>query len=345
MAPSFLPPGKLPAALLEELLRQQETPADARLLVGPRPGEDAAVIDFGERLLIAKSDPITFATDAIGYYAVNVNANDVASMGGTPRWFLATLLLPEKGTSADLVRDIFAQIREACRALQVTLVGGHTEITLGLDRPLICGHMLGETTPQGLVTSAGARVGDAVLLTKGYPLEGSAIIARERAAQLAAQGFAPGDVARWQGLLFDPGISVVRDAAVLQRAVEVHALHDPTEGGVATGLRELASASNVGLRLQAERLPLLPEGRVLCDTFGLDPLGVIASGALLATVPAAQASIAVQACHAAGMACRDIGRVVAPDEGLLLCSQDGARQLPSFARDEIVKLFEAEGDG
>ena len=343
MRQPFLPPGKLPATLLEELLRQQEPPADPRLLIGPRPGEDAAVIDFGERLLIAKSDPITFATDAIGYYAVNVNANDIASMGGTPRWFLATLLLPEKGTTPDLVRDIFAQIQEACRALQVTLVGGHTEITLGLDRPLVCGQMLGETTREALVTSAGAQVGDAVLLTKGYPLEGSAIIARERAAQLAAQGFAACDIARWQGLLFDPGISVVRDAAVLQQAVEVHAMHDPTEGGVATGLRELANASNVGLRLQADQLPMLPEGRMLCDAFGLDPLGVIASGALLATVPVAQATSAIQACNAVSIACYDIGRVATPDEGLLLCSQDAPGQLPSFARDEIVKLFEVEG--
>ena len=343
MAPPFLPPGKLPAALLEELLRQQGPPADPRLLIGPRSGEDAAVIDFGERLLIAKSDPITFATDAIGYYAVNVNANDIASMGGTPRWFLATLLLPEKGTTPDLVRDIFAQIREACRALHVTLVGGHTEITLGLDRPLICGQMLGETTREALVTSAGAQVGDAVLLTKGYPLEGSAIIARERAAQLADQGFAASDVARWQGLLFNPGISVIRDAAVLQQAVEVHAMHDPTEGGVATGLRELAGASNVGLRLQADHLPLLPEGRVLCDAFGLDPLGVIASGALLATVLEIQVAEAIRACNAAGIACYDIGRVVTPDEGLFLRSQDAIRQLPSFERDEIVKLFETEG--
>ena len=343
MAPPFFRPGKLPAALLEELLQQQEPPADPRLLVGPRPGEDAAVIDIGERLLIATSDPITFATDAIGYYAVNVNANDIASMGGTPRWFLATLLLPEKGTTADLVRDIFVQIREACRDLQVTLIGGHTEITLGLDRPLVCGQMLGETTRDRLATSAGAQIGDAVLLTKGYPLEGSAIMARERAAQLADQGFAASDVARWQGLLFDPGISVVRDAAVLQQAVEVHAMHDPTEGGVATGLRELAGASNVGLRLHVERLPLLPEGRLLCDAFGLDPLGVIASGALLAAVPAAQAAHAIEACNAVGIACYDIGRVVAPDDGLLLSSQDATQQLPSFVRDEIVKLFEADG--
>ena len=341
MVPPFLPPGKLPAALLEDLLRQGEPAADPRVLIGPRPGEDAAVIDVGDRLLIAKSDPITFATDAIGYYAVNVNANDVASMGGTPRWFLATLLLPENGTTPELVRDIFAQIREACRALRVSLVGGHTEVTLGLDRPLICGQMLGEATRQGLVTSAGAQVGDAVLLTKGYPLEGAAIIARERAAQLAAQGFAARDVARWQGLLFDPGISVVRDAAVLRQAVDVHALHDPTEGGVATGLRELAGASGVGLRLQADQLPLLPEGRVLCDTFGLDPLGTIASGALLAAVPPDQAAEAVRACTADGIPCHDIGRVVAADAGLFLSGRDGERHLPVFPRDEIVKLFEA----
>ena len=342
MATSFLPPGKLPAALLEGLLRQQEPLADPRVLIGPRPGEDAAVIDFGDRLLIAKSDPVTFATDAIGYYAVNVNANDIASMGGTPRWFLATLLLPERGTTPELVQDIFSQIREACQALQVSLVGGHTEITLGLERPLICGQMLGETTRRGLVTSAGAQVGDAVLLTKGYPLEAVSIIARERAAELAARGYAAGDIARWQGLLFEPGISVVRDAAVLQQAADVHAMHDPTEGGVATGLRELAAASNVGLRLHADRLPLLPEGRVLCNAFGLDPLGAIASGALLATVPVNQAADAMRACNAGGISCYHIGEVVPAEEGLFLSGQGTTRLLPAFARDEIVKLFESE---
>ncbi|MDE0204888.1 MAG: AIR synthase-related protein, partial [Candidatus Tectomicrobia bacterium] len=191
-----------------------------------------------------------------------------------------------------------------------------------------------------LVTSGGAQVGDAVLLTKGYPLEGVSIIARERAAQLAAQGFPADDIARWQGLLFDPGISVVKDAAVLQRAAEVHAMHDPTEGGVATGLRELAGASDVGLHMHADRLPLLPEGRVLCDAYGLDPLGTIASGALLATVPANQAAEAMRACNAEGISCYDIGMVVPADEGLFLSGRDATRHLPAFARDEIVKLFE-----
>ncbi len=335
---TFLP-GKLPPALLAELL-QQEPVCDPRVLIGPRLGEDAAVIDTGgEQLLIAKSDPITFATDAIGYYAVTVNANDIATMGGLPRWFLATLLLPEQGTTPALVRDIFAQIRQACQALQIALVGGHTEITVGLGRPIVCGHMLGEVARQRLITSAGAQVGDAVLLTKGFPLEGTAIIARERAAQLADRGCAPQEITRWQQLLFTPGISIVKDAQILLETVEVHAMHDPTEGGVATGLWELAQASDVGLHIVAAKLPVLPEGAFLCQMFGLDPLGTIASGALLATVPATQAAQAIAACRQAGIACAHIGTVVAKAQGLLVDTGTEVRPLPTFPRDEIVKIF------
>jgi len=334
-----LPPGKLPAVLLAELLGQ-EAPADPRVLIGPRVGEDAAVINMGDRLLIAKSDPITFATDAIGYYAVTVNANDIAVMGGTPRWFLATLLLPETSTTATLVREIFTQVRQACRDLGITLVGGHTEITVGLSRPILSGHMLGEVARERLVTSAGVQVGDAVLLTKGFPVEGVSIMARERATQLAAQGHAARDIVQWQQFLYAPGISVVRDALVLQQAVEVHAMHDPTEGGVATGLWELAQAAGVGLHISAERLPVLPAGALLCEAFGLDPLGTIASGALLAAVPATQAARAIDACAAAGIACYHIGTAVANPADVVLHTGTTSQPLPTFAQDEILRLFQ-----
>ena len=336
--PNGLAPGKLPPALLKDLLRQSAT-ADARLLVGPRLGEDAAVIDMGDRLLVAAADPITFATDAIGYYAVTVNANDIAVMGGTPRWFLATLLLPERGTTPDMVRDIFAQIRQACDTLGVTLAGGHTEVTVGLTRPILSGHMLGEVTRDRLVTSAGAQVGDTILLTKGFPLEGVTIMARERAAQLRDGGFAQHDIEQWQQWLFTPGISVLQDAQVLQEAVEVHAMHDPTEGGIVTALHELAEASGVGLHIQADRLPLLEAGKQLCAAFHLDPLGTLASGALLATVPAAQANQAVSACQGVGIACYAIGTVVAATAERLLQSDTDTSALPTFIRDEIVKMF------
>lgn len=339
MTPPLLPPGKLPTALLAELLAQQ-TSTDPRVLIGPRVGVDAAVIDMGEHLLIAKADPITFATDAIGYYAVAVNANDIAVMGGTPRWFLATLLLPESQTTATLVREIFAQLRHACEALDITLVGGHTEITVGLERPILAGHMLGEVSRAHLVSSAGAQVGDAIVLTKGFPLEGVAIIARERAASLEAQGHAREMITRWQQVLWTPGISVVKEAGLLQQTVDVHAMHDPTEGGLATGLWELAQASHVGLHIEADRLPLLDEGALLCRTFALDPLGTIASGALLAAIPLGQVDQAVSACATAGILCTHIGTVVDESRGVCLTQGTTSRPLPTFPRDEIVKLFE-----
>ncbi|HOQ28727.1 MAG TPA: AIR synthase related protein, partial [Armatimonadota bacterium] len=147
--------GKLPAELLARLLSRHPV-TDPRVLVGPAPGEDAAAIDMGDRVLVAKTDPITFATDAIGWYAVNVNANDIATMGAEPRWFLATVLLPE-GAEERLAEEIFEQIATACEELGIALVGGHTEITYGLSRPVIAGCLLGEAERERLLPSRGAR--------------------------------------------------------------------------------------------------------------------------------------------------------------------------------------------
>ncbi len=180
----FLEVGKLPQDLLGRLL-QRYTGRDERLLVGPAIGVDAAVIDFGDRCLVATTDPITFVAEQIGYYAVVINANDVACMGARPRWFLATVLLPERGADEEVVEGIFAQLADACSRLEVVLCGGHTEITAGLDRPIVVGQMLGEVSRERLVSSAGLHPGDQLILTKGIPIEGGSIIARERAAELS----------------------------------------------------------------------------------------------------------------------------------------------------------------
>lgn len=333
---NVLPLGKLPPEHLVSLLRRYAPPAPD-VVVGPGLGLDAAVVRLGPRLLVAKSDPITFATDEIGWYAVNVNANDVAALGGTPRWFLATLLLPETATTLALADTIFAQIAAACADVGVALVGGHTEITHGLDRPILVGTMLGEVAEADLVTAAGAQPGDAVLLTKAVALEGTSLIAREKAAELA---HLPADLlAQARGYLHHPGISVVRDAAVVRAAGPVHAMHDPTEGGVAMGLHEVAQASGVGLVIDAAALPILPPTAVLCAAFGLDPLGLIASGALIAVVSHAAADPALAALAAAGIAAQRIGRVVPAAQGVMLRHGDDLTPLPTFARDELARLF------
>ena len=174
MRESGMRAGKLPLELLSELLDRVRSD-DPRVVLGPSPGEDAALIDMGDRYLVAKSDPITFATELIGWYLVQVNSNDLAVMGATPRWLLATVLLPE-GTHPDAVRAVFEQLQEACSTLGVSLVGGHTEITYDLPRPLAVGALLGEVDKEDVVLTSGARPGDAVVLTKGVAIEGTAIL-------------------------------------------------------------------------------------------------------------------------------------------------------------------------
>jgi hydrogenase maturation factor len=332
------PIGKLPIADLARLLKKY-APTDPRLVVGGAVGQDATVIDLGDRYLVAKTDPITFATAEIGWYAVNINANDIACTGATPRWFLVTLLLPEQSSTPALVEDIFAQIHQACTGLDVTLAGGHTEITYGLDRPLVIGQMLGEVAPARLVTTSGAQIGDDLILTKGIAIEATAIIATEKRAQLAEQ-FGAETLDRYGDFLHRPGISVVNDAATAMAAGGVHAMHDPTEGGVATGLHELAEAAGVGLEIKAEWLLYLPETVALCQHFDLDPLGVIASGALLIAADPEFSSNILTSLTQAGIDAAVIGRVQPPEAGRILVEKQGSRPLPAFARDEITRLFE-----
>jgi hydrogenase maturation factor len=227
----------------------------------------------------------------------------------------------------------------ACDALGISLAGGHTEVTLNLDRPIVCGTMLGEAAPNGLVTKAGIRLGDAILLVKSVPIEGTALIAIEREAELLQRGY-PGEmIARAQGFLKDPGISVVAPALLAAETGKVHAMHDPTEGGVITGLVEIARGAGMGLEVNLDAIPVLPEGEALCREFGLDPLGILASGAVLIVVGAESATTMATLLTDAGYATRAIGRIT-PHEAGLVALRDGRRvEWPVFPVDEITRLF------
>jgi hydrogenase maturation factor len=332
-----LPVGKLRPEFLERLFGAYVSRGE-RVVVGPRVGEDAAVLDVGDRYLVATADPITFASDDIGWYALHVNANDLAVRGARPLWFLATLLLPDNGMSEDRVEGLFAQLGEACAELDVALVGGHTEVTAGLPRPIMVGCMLGEVDKDRLVTTGGARDGDALLLTKGVPLEGAAILAREYGAEAGRRGVPADVVGRARELLRRPGISVLPEARLACRTARPHSMHDPTEGGVATACWEMAQAAEVGLRVHRERIPVLDEGRSLCAAFGLDPLGTIASGSLLLAVAPADADAVVAACRDAAIPCAVIGEVTAPHHGVTLVTAGHARPMPSFPQDEITRV-------
>ncbi len=333
-----LPAGKLPPEILRALLARCPAPKGSGVVVGPRFGEDAAVIDIGSQFLVAKSDPITFATERIGWYAVHVNANDVACLGARPRWFLAALLLPDRAGNSALARGIFRDILRACRTLGVTLCGGHTEITLGLRRPVVAGQMLGVAEKPGLIRKQNQRPGDLILLTKGVALEGTAILAREKAAFLTRR-LGPAVVRRAARLLNNPGISVLPDARILIRQGGVRALHDPTEGGVLAGLDELARAGKVGARIIQESIPVLPQTRAFAEALGFDPLALIASGALLAVVSRDKAALSLRALRRGGISAAVIGEVRPRREGVRLVAGGKHRALRVPERDEIARLL------
>jgi hydrogenase expression/formation protein HypE len=339
-----LRPGKLPAAMLAELLAKM-THRDPRVLVGPGIGRDAAVIDLGGgRCLVAKTDPVTFAAEQIGWYAVHVNANDIACMGGRPAWFLATALLPP-GAPDGLPATIFDQISAACDELQIELVGGHTEVTIGLDRPVVVGAMLGEAARDEIVCGENIQAGDHVLITKAIAIEGTALLAREAADELARRGISAKTIASAQAMLFEPGISVVEDARALCAAARPRLMHDPTEGGLATALHELAAAAGATVRVDATAIRIHDETRAICAALGLDPLGLLASGTLLAVVSAADAGRLGATRGDPDGRWRSIGRIESGRVRVIMGTEDPAIPFPVFARDELARFFDSADSG
>lgn len=329
--------GKLPPDLLKKLLRKID-PKDPSVVIGPRVGEDAAVLDMGDHYLVATTDPITFTEKRIGWYCVNINANDIATMGATPRWFLATLLLPQGKTTDRLVENIFDDILNSCRQLNVSLCGGHVEITANLDRPILVGQMLGEVSKDRLVTPERIKPGDVVLMTKSVAIEGTAILATEK-EEVVSHNMDRDRIIHAKEFLDDPGISVVKDAAIACQAATIHGMHDPTEGGILTGLWELSQSCTLGLRINKEAITVYPETMTLCQLFDLDPLGLIASGTLLIVIDSEHADQVISSLRDASIPCRMIGEMVPREKGLSI--HDGNKSIPlkPFVRDEITKIF------
>ena len=334
-----LPTGKLDVQILRRLL-QRYSRIDERVVLGPGIGEDAAAIDMGDKILVVATDPVTFATSEIGYYSVMVNANDIAATGADPRWFTVTILLPEAGGNEALVDTIFRQIHQACEKLNISVIGGHTEITYGLDRPILVGQMIGEVQKEALITTKGAKPGDHILLSKGICIEGTSLIAREREGDLLSRGISKDLIKKAQHFLFDPGVSVVEEARLAFHVGGIHSMHDITEGGLADGLHELAMAAGVKIVVEKDRIPIYAESQILCEAMALDPMGVIASGALLVTASPPEADKILESARLQGISITRIGHIEEADAPLVtMVTPNGYEPVPYFERDEVVKIF------
>ena len=313
--------GKAPAEVLAVL--SAPTAAErATLLQGPGLGRDAALVRWGDEALVITSDPITFVDADVGRLAVAVNANDVFAVGGEPEWLVATVLAPV-GIDGAALRGLLVDIQSACRDAGIALVGGHTEVTDAVTRTVVSCTLVGQAPLAQIVPSDGARDGDVIVQAGAAAIEGTAILGHPE-------------------LLAAPGLSVATAARTLRQIAGVHAMHDVTEGGIATAASELAEAAGLAPRLVYEEILWLQETLSVCADRGLDPLGLLGSGTLLAAVaPEAVDTILFQL-SSAGVLASAIGQVRAGIPATLShVGRDSGRDrpLPRFTRDEALRAL------
>ena len=326
--------GKIDRDLLERFVFRRLGYRRRDVIVPPRFGEDAGVVRVGGGLLVLAMDPITGASKLAGWLSVHVNANDVAVMGAEPKWFSATILLPEDGLG-DLDR-ITRDIHRACRSLRVAVVTGHTEVSSGISRPIIVGQMIGELVSGKPITSSGATPGDLLVMSKTAGIEGTAILASDFRSILA--GRVPDEVLA-QAEKFYRRISIVKEALRLAREGLASAMHDPTEGGLIGGAYELAEASSCSFIIYEEAIPVAKETRIICEALGCDPLKLISSGVLLAAVPR---RLAKRLSRIRGF--RVIGELRGRREGDIVVRRDGSEErVRGPVLDELWRLFMEHG--
>lgn len=331
-----LPPGKLPNDLLREYLNQF-TFDDPSILINPGVGEDTAAVNVAsEEVLVLKSDPITFATDSIGQYAVLVNANDIATSGAKPRWLLTTLLFP-CGVTPYEIRNVINELKVFCRQWDITLCGGHTEITDAVTRPVVTGMMAGTVARHNLIDKRNMAPGDRVLLTKGVAVEGTAIIAREFGDRLNNLGMTDSEID--SGRKFLASISIITEARIAADSGTVSAMHDVTEGGLANAAEELSIAGGFRIKIDMDTIPVFAETRKVCRLLGLSPLGLIGSGSLLICCRQTGCQSLMSIIRDAGIDVTCIGEVLEKGQGIAAVKKAQPTPWPQFEVDEITRLF------
>ncbi|QTA78344.1 HAD superfamily hydrolase, related to HypE [Desulfonema limicola] len=329
--------GKFPNDLLERFLKGFDF-NDPFVIIHPGIGEDTAAINVdNEEVLILKSDPITFATDSIGHYAVLINANDIATSGAVPRWFLSTLIFPCKTVPAEIFNTL-EDLKNVCRKWNITLCGGHTEISDAVNRPVISGMLAGTVSKSGLIDKKSVKTGDRVLLTKGLAVEGSTIIAREFESRLLALGMQKKDIDTCRHFLSQ--LSIIEEAKIASEFKGITAMHDVTEGGLATALEELSIAAGYKIKVQMENIPIFPQTMTICELLNINPLGLIGSGSLIICCCENICKELIARIFKAGIKVTYIGEVTGPGQGIDAFYEGEPVEWPKFESDEITKLFE-----
>jgi len=331
-----LPAGKIPIDILKEVVFKNLGAPRKEITVGPTAGVDSAVIDIGEKSLIVSMDPITGAVERIGWLAVNVNANDISTFGVEPAFLFSCLMLPQNADK-QMVQTISTQMSQAAAELGMAIVGGHAESTPNLTHPIVVGCAIGYTQKGKYITSADAKPKDKLILTKSAGIEGTAILASDRETELST-ALTKAELQNAKD--FYQKISVVKDALTAYKTGGVHAMHDPTEGGIAGGIHEMADASNLGVHLHHENIAVAPETAKICHFFKIDPLQLIGSGALLIASQPKKTDAIIESLRKQKIQAAVIGEFLADKSQRLITMPNGKTEaLPRPASDHLWRAL------
>ena len=269
--------GKVSETVLKRSIFKQIHTKRDEVLLGAGVGEDCAAMKLSPgEIFVISTDPITGTVRDVGMLAIQITANDLASSGAEPVGVMLTVLLPEEITEED-IREMMRQVEEACARFHIQVMGGHTEVTRAVTQPVISVTGVGKVREDRLVSTAGAKPGQDILVTKWIGIEGTSIIAKEKEEELLGR-FSAAFVDTAKG--FDRYLSVLPESAI---AVEhgVSAMHDVTEGGIYGALWEVAEASGIGLEIDLKAIPIRQETVEICEYFELNPYYLISSGCML----------------------------------------------------------------
>lgn len=323
--------GKIPENVLKRSVLKQLHTKRKEVVLGAGVGEDCAAVKLAaDEMFVLSTDPITGTVEDIGKLAIQITLNDLASAGAAPIGVLLTILLPEDTTEAGL-KEIMAQVEEACQAADVQVMGGHTEVTAAVNQAIITVCGVGKVKDGKVISTAGARAGMDILVTKWIGIEGTSIIAKEQEEKLRERFSVP-FIESAKGL--DSFLSVLPEAEIAVRC-GVCAMHDVTEGGIFGALWEMAEASGVGLEIDVKKIPIRQETVEVCEFFGINPYQLISSGCMLM---AAENGMTLQReLEKAGICASIIGKATEGNDRVLL-NEDERRFLEPPKTDELYKV-------
>lgn len=326
--------GKVSPRILREIVFSNLGAHSKRILVGPGIGVDNTVITLNNVKLVVSSDPVTGARENLGRIGVDVSTNDVALAGVKPEFLLIVLIVPPRTRDME-IGSIMRQASAEAKRLGVSIVGGHTEYSSIVENAVFIGTAIGWTRRKKIVKSSGAKPGENIVIFGEAGMEGTAILASDLRSILLKKGVPPEMLKRASMLVGK--LSIIKLALIA--AEYASAMHDPTEGGVLGGIYEICEASGKGCVIDLSSIPVRHETRIICEKLGLDPLKLVSSGSLLATVSKNKTSRLLRRLREKGFKASIIGEVTGNGEERIGLSKEGEIRIRELPQDELWRAL------